>query len=493
MSLKNTDSKTICLVAVMPTFHNIESAIDPPTGLLLIGGVLKNKGYDVKLYHIPNKDIPSTLKEIEKLNPLFVGLSTMTSSGLVQTAQMSKHIKDKGITTVWGGVHPSLLPKETLSEDYVDFVVVGEGEETISEFVDELTGSKEFEKVKGLGFKKNGRAIINERRPFIKDIDKYSPDWSLIDINRYIHEEPLWGCKRVIAIQTSRGCPFRCSFCYNRIFNMSIWRPHSAEHVIKYITWLKEVHGVDGLILNEDNFFVNKERGFKILESINIPVWLECHIKFIDDEFASRLAKTKTKSIFIGIESGSPESLKKMNKMITIDETIRAIKIMAKHPKIIINGTMIIGIPGETKKDINMTIDFALKLSKIHPNLALDIGTYVPYPGSEMYQEAIAKGFNPPKNTLGWAKFDIVNGKRIIPTWLPWAGKNTTKEFYVIDKCAIHLNRTPYGNTWQRIAKKVLHLTSYLRLKYKFFKFPVELMVFNLYYRIYIKKKIQKA
>lgn len=486
-------NKTICLVGLMNTFYDIESAIDPPTGLLLVGGVLKNKGYDVKIFHIYNKDIDKTLKEIEELNPLFVGFTTMTSSGIVQIVQMSKYIKEKGIITVWGGVHTSLLPRETLSEEYIDFIVIGEGEEIINEFVDELVGERNFEKIKGLGYKKNNQVIINERRPFIKDVDKYSSDWSLIDINRYIHEETLWNCKRVIAIQTSRGCPYRCTFCYNREFNLSTWRANTAENVIKYINWLKEIHGVDGLILNEDNFFVNKKRGFDILENANIPAWVECHVKFIDEDFVDRLSKTKIRSVFLGIESGSPESLKKMNKMITVDDTIRAIKILAKHPNIIVNGTMIIGIPGETKKDINMSIDFALKLSKLHPNLVLVIGTFVPYPGSELYNETIKYGFNPPKNTLGWSEFDIVNGKRIKPVWLTWANKNTVKEFDVINKCAIHLNRKGYGNTWQRVAKKILHYTSYFRLKYKFFKFPIELNVFNWYYKIYLKKKYQKA
>jgi radical SAM superfamily enzyme YgiQ (UPF0313 family) len=486
------ENRTICLVGVMSVFRGTESAVDPPYGLLLVGGVLKSKGYDVKIYHTHPKDVMHTVKEIEKQNPILVGFSTMTSSGLAQTIQISKHIKEKGFTTIWGGVHPSLLPRETLAEDYVDFVVVGEGEITIAEFIDQFTTDQNYENIQGLGYKKHGKVIINERRPLINNLDAYSPDWSLIDINKYIHPEPLWGCKRVISLQTSRGCPFRCTFCYNRSFNKSIWKAQSAEHVIKHINWLKEVHDVDGLIINDDNFFVNKERALEILEKTNIPVWAECPIKFIDEAFVARLAKTKLRSIFLGIESGSPESLHKMSKLISLDDTVNALKILAKHPKITVNGTMIIGIPGETEEDIKKTIDFAIKISKVHPNLVLNIGTYVPYPGTEMYLETIKHGFTPPKDTFGWAKFDINENSKMRLPWLSWSNKNTRTQFYVIDKCAMHLNRTEYGNWWQKIAKKVLHATSYMRMKYKFFKMPIEINVFTWYYSRYLRKKISQ-
>ena len=483
---------TVCLVNVMSVFRDTTSSVDPPAGILLVGGVLKKKGFDVKLFHIPPEKAMETARKIKKLNPLFVGFSTMTCSKLKEVVEMSKYLRRSSIITVWGGVHPSLLPKETLSEKYVDFVVVGEGEETISEFVDELLGEKRFDKVKGLGFKKKGRVKINPRRELIKTLDKYDPDWSLLDISSYIHEEPLWGCKKVISLQTSRGCPFRCTFCYNRSFTNSTWRAQSREHVISYISWLKKEHGVDGLIINDDNFFVDRKRALEILKAADIPVWAECSIRFLDDYYIEELSKTKLKSLFLGIESGSEESLKKMNKALRLEETERVLRTLSKYPRITVNGTMIIGIPGETKEDIEKTVDFALRISEIHPNMVLNIGTFVPYPGTELYREAIKNGFKPPKSTAEWAKFDIVNSKNMELSWLPWVDKKTRNNFYLIDKCAIHLNRTEYGNWWQSMAKKVLHETAKFRLKRRFFAFPAELYVFGWYYSRYLTRKLKK-
>jgi anaerobic magnesium-protoporphyrin IX monomethyl ester cyclase len=469
-----SNDKLICLVSVMSIFREATSSVDPPSGILLVGGALKKAGYNVQLFHIPQEDAIKTARKIAKLRPTFVGFSTMTCSKLKEVIEMSKVLKRSKIPVLWGGVHPSLLPEQTLSENYVDYVVIGEGEETIVEFAKELSGKKNFKSVLGLGFKKRKKILVNGRRPLIKNLDNYDPDWSLLNIEDYIHAEPLWGCKKVISMQTSRGCPFRCSFCYNRSFTNSTWRAQSVEHVMGYINWLKTEHGVDGLIINDDNFFVDKKRAIEILEKADVPVWAECSIKFLDDNFIEEISKTKLKSLFLGIESGSQKSLNKMNKMLTPDDTLRVLKGLAKHPKITINGTMIIGIPGETQSEINESMDFALKMAEVHPNMAINIGTYVPYPGTEMYQETIKAGFVPPKNTMEWASFDINDNKNMKLMWLPWADNGTLRKFHLIDKLAVHLNRTDYGNAWQRIAKKVLNKSSRFRLKHRFFFFPLE-------------------
>ena len=259
-----------------------------PLGILSVGSALKKNGFAVNLININEKEINRTVEEIIKTNPDFLGISVMTGTQTKHSAELSKKIKQKSnIPILWGGIHPSLLPKQCLEESYIDFVAVGEGEETIVEFAGKFLKGEELGSILGLGYKKEGQPVLNPQRPLIADLNKWRLDFSLLDLEKFIF--PLDKYKRVIAYKTSRGCPFQCAFCYNYEFNKARWRAWSEEAVLEDINFLKEKYKIDAVKFYDDNFFVDRKRALSLLKKINLPSHLEIRIDFIDEALVKEL------------------------------------------------------------------------------------------------------------------------------------------------------------------------------------------------------------
>jgi len=387
-----------------------------PLGILSVGSALKRAGFAVKLSNITEKQIKDLVEELVRVRPLYVGLSVMTGIQTKHAVEFSKILKEKApeIKIVWGGIHPSLLSEQCLSEDYVDYVMIGEGEVTSVEFAKALKDDSDLSLVRGLGFTRDGELVFNKEREFIKNLDEYPIDWDLIDVEKYIY--PLEGYKRVIAYKSSRGCPFDCGFCYNRIFNKNTWRTWSVEQVVKDINFLKKKYGVEAIKFYDDNFFVDKERALAILEGTKMPAHFEVRIDAVDEELARKLKEYKAFDLLIGVESGSDRILKMLNKRITVEDTIKAVEILAKY-NLRATYSTIVGVPTETREEFEKTIDLMYQLYKIHPKAVFTLGAYMPYPGSKLYDFCLEHGFTPPKTTEGWGNID-----RFRPDFKnPWA------------------------------------------------------------------------
>lgn len=376
-----------------------------PLGILSVGSALKRVGFNVKLFSFTEKEIGEYAKKIVEKNPEWVGISVMTGAQTRHSAELSKEIKklNPKLKIVWGGIHPSLLPLQCIKEDYIDYLIIGEGEETVLDFVGKLKEDKPLDGVKGLMFKKDGKPIINPRRPLILNLDKWRLDFSLLDLNKFVYKQG--GYERVLAYKSSRGCPFRCSFCYNLTFNESRWRIWSVETVAEDINFLKEKYKIDAVKFYDDNFFVDKKRAFNVLEAIKLPAHVEIRIDSIDDELAAKLKEYKCFDMLIGVESGSNRLLELISKNFTVDRTLKSVRLLAKYNLPAVYST-IVGLPTETEEEFDQTIDLMHKIYKIHSRGYFTLGAYLPYPGSTMYEMAIKEGFNPPEKTEGWGNID---------------------------------------------------------------------------------------
>ena len=393
------------IALIQINYSKDHSEVTLPLGILSVGSALKKSGLDVKLINITEKEIDRTAEEIIKLKPEFVGVSVMTGIQTRHSAELSKKIKeiDRKLPIVWGGIHPSLLPEQCLREDYIDYVVIEEGELTIVEFVKCLRSGGDLGSVAGLGHKKDGKFIINQSRGFIENLDDYKLDFSLIDVERYVFKS--MGAKRTMAYKASRGCTFNCAFCYNKLFNRGRWRTWSIDTVVEDIEFLKKNYGVDAIQFYDDNFFINRERALEILEKISLPTHLEIRIDMVTDELAQKLKGLKASKFLIGIESGSNRMLELINKGYTVDKIREGVKILAKYDLYTTYST-IAGLPTETKGEFNKTLDLMCWVHNVHPRAGFTLGAYLPYPGSSMYQFAIEQGFKPPERTEDWGNID---------------------------------------------------------------------------------------
>jgi len=463
-----------------------------PLAHLYLGGALKKAGYEAKIFNIFADEMDGAINSILETEPLFVGFSTLTGLQTKHTYEMSMALKKKrrDIKIVWGGVHPTLLPEDCLREDCVDIVAMGEGEEAIVELANTISQEGSLKNVKNIAYKYAGEVILNSRRPFISDLDRFEPDWSLLDdFEKCVTTLP--DGRRHIGFITSRGCPYNCAFCYNLKFNERRWRKHSFEYVIDKVSYLRRKHNIRALKFFDDNFFVDMERAFSILERLKEMdvIIASCMIRLnaVNEDVLKRLRRLGIMRIFVGLESGSDRILKLINKELTRDLILEKFEMLSKFQDMAVNAAFIIGFPTEEWGETCQTIDLGVKLSEKHPDIVVTFQTFLPFPGSHLYRLAMENGFTPPKNMSDYDKFDTYKGQMEL-TWLPWADRNTKKLFYRIDKYGKLLTHSKGSNNLRSFGKELFYYIAKMRLKNKVFAFPWEIAVLHRFNRYYNPK-----
>jgi len=368
----------------------------PKLGILCIAGYLRDKtGVVPVIIDCPTDGFTIDQIEgiIEKCNPDIVGMSVLTFNLLdcLEAANRIKH-KNKNIKICFGGFHPTLYPRETCELEPVDFVVIGEGEETFSELIMHLSSERMLSnigEIDGLAWKdSDGTVIINSPRNLIDDLDKLGlPAHDLIDISKYSHA--LSSGAYTAYIQTSRGCPFNCRFCDMR---MTKFRSRSVGHVFHEIRVLLE-RGVKEIFFLDDTITVNKKRLISLCqmllhEKIKIKYKISSRVNTIDEEMLYYLKKSGCVRIHFGVESGSQRILNTLQKGITIEQIIHAFDI-TKRSGMATYAYLMIGIPTETADDLTETLSL---VRRIRP----DYVTYsicTPFPKTQMYQDLLHEGY----------------------------------------------------------------------------------------------------
>ncbi|MDI6902780.1 MAG: radical SAM protein [Methanocellales archaeon] len=438
----------------------------PPLGLLYVASALMLDGFTVKIFHEKggNKKINRLRGMINDENPFLVAFSVFTGPHLYYNLKASEIIKEEhGVPVVWGGIHPTILPEVTINVPFIDYVVIGEGEETIVELAERLRRGRSVKGVNGLCYKENGNVIINEWRPFVKNLDRYVLPWELVDVEKYVQKQ--WGVERVLPIITSRGCPYDCGFCYNTYVHKRRWRAHSPDYVISQVSFLKERYDIQGINFYDANFFTDKSRAFKILSSINMPWAAEVRADEFDMEFGKKMKEFLCRELFIGAESGSDRVLKIINKEITTEQIDNAVKICNEFG-IRASLSFMLGIPGETEEDIRRTVEFMYDLKEKY-QCAKIFGpkVFTPYPGTPLYPKAIEFGLQPPTTSLEWAR----NFHRFKCN-LPWVdNKNLLESLYFICQLAQMNAKDPIS--------KIIKSIEDFRWKNQHFKFLYEIEI----------------
>jgi anaerobic magnesium-protoporphyrin IX monomethyl ester cyclase len=459
----------------------------PPSGVLYVGNALKQAGYDVKVRHYHSTEV-YTITDVEQMlieKPLFIGLSMVSGAPVYYGAKFAEMVKTicPDIPIIVGGVHPSLQPKECLELPYFDICVIGEGEETIVELAKVIEEDGDYTKVQGIAYKTNNEIMINIRRPYIENLDKYRQEWSLIDVNKYVRKDKFGLAFHVI---TSRGCPFGCGFCYNLTFNPGRrWRSHSVEFVMKEISQLHDRTGATVFTFNDDNFFVDKKRAFDILErcqKIGVTAdYVEIRVDSITEEVIREITRMKVKIIFVGWESGSDRTLEKIAKGYTRELILKKFKLINDiAPDLIVSGYAIIGFPCEDQSDIASTLDTALQIHKIHPNTTFKIQAYLPFPGTPLYQDALKYGFVPIKLPIDWLKIS----KGVKPN-RPWLSSKMSKNIDMIEKYSQMVYFKKEVSPSVRIITCLFSQVAVFRLRSRFFSLPFDIMLRDIFLRVY--------
>ncbi|MFH1544808.1 MAG: radical SAM protein, partial [archaeon] len=407
----------------------------------------------------------------------------------------------QNIPVIWGGYHPSILPRQTINSPYVDIAVKGRGEETIVKLVDAICSGKPLEKINGIVFKEKGKTVETPDAE-IKDINSTRPmDYSLIkDMERYIVKTHY--AERVIDYISSYGCPFNCGFCSEIKVHKRRWSGLKAERIVREIKQLIRSYKINGIRFADSNFFVDKNRvkefsEILLKEKINIK-WgnvngrTEQLVKFEDDLWGL-MKRAGLSDLLIGAEAADQKLLDFINKRATIEDTIKLKKIAHRH-NLTLFVSLMIGIPFNikknpdeaTKKQLNGLLDLIERLSEIDNRHYISIFIYTPFPGSPLYDVCLQNGVSEPQSLEEWSKINLNE------TNLPWVSQ---KYVDIVDQLQgfVFLYTTFLYDNFKDSKFKPIHLlfrkSAEFRLRHRFFAFPIEYKVLQYFFKKYIDKK----
>ena len=466
------------------------STVRPPHAYLVIGAVLKEQGFQVKL--LDQRGEPDFFEELASYlsggRLLFVGISSMTGTQIACGLSICRHIRSKypRIPIVWGGVHPTLLPRQTIESEYVDIVVKNEGEQTCLELALAFRDGHPLDNISGILYRKNGVIVENVDRPFI-DLDSFPPpDWGLIDVPKYIAVDSEG--RRTLGLYTSRGCPFACTFCYNARFNQGRWRSRSCQSVLEEILWLVSRYHLEQIQFIDDNFMADRDRVIDICSGLiahNLGITLIASSRpeyvYNDRGLIEKLAKAGFRKIYMGAESGSERMLELVNRSGTKSQCLEAARLCAEYG-IIPEFSFMIGLPGETESDVFESLRFAQQLKTVNPAVIItDFKIFTPYPGTPLYDLAVRQGLTPPQSLAGWSAY--IWGNVEYP-WIEDIQFVRTVSLVSLFANYYHEFRQDLRGPVRRIGSALLHRLALIRWKAAFFDFPVEWMILR---RIFLK------
>lgn len=363
-----------------------------PFSLGYIAGYLHSRGFsdlqiiDDQIYSLGNNKLEQLVSNMN--SPKIIGLTTLTAT-CSRVYEIAKKIKemDSNTVVILGGVHASVLPEECISRKGVDIVIRGEGEETFAEIAECIYNGYDIRQIKGISYKEDGRFIHNAGRPLIKDLDSLPP------FPYHLFEPNIDRYPGFFSVQTSRGCPYSCTFCSQRSVSGYSYRYVSTERAIHDIELLINRFGATLIRIMDDNIGANKKRLNQLLDviiekGINKRVSFEAPVRgdHLDSDILDKLKEANFSLLTFGLETASNSLMKLINKGETVEDVVGAIKMTAQRG-ISTGATLIFGLPTETNRDRRAAIRLvsSLPLSSVRFNIL------TPYPGTPIYGSLISE------------------------------------------------------------------------------------------------------
>lgn len=408
---------------ITPPAFTFKEAVDinpmPVLGPAYLAAVLEKSGIEVKIFDSliegwQNRQeiddrlirIGATFTDIEKVirdfGPDLVGVSNLFSRQRANAHKIYEITKkiDPAIITVAGGAHPSAMPEAVMEDTNVDFVVIGEGEETLRGLIDVLGGRGQPQELDGVAFRSNGILRVAPKKSFIQDLDSLPfPSRHLLNMEKYFGLESSHGkrrYRRFTPIVTSRGCPAGCVFCSAHCVWGRKYRSRSVENILRELRLLKERYAIKELLIEDDNVTLDIGRANKLFDAM-----IEEKLDFawdtpngvaafaLTNDLVKKMKDAGCYKLNIAVESGCQRVLSNIIKKPLRLENVQALIKYARKIGLDTGIFLILGIPGEKIEEMKESFRFAQRLGVYDPFVSIA----TPYPGSELYRICREKGY----------------------------------------------------------------------------------------------------
>ena len=456
-----------------------------PLSLLFLASPLLDDGFEVVIVDGRLSGWEEKLKR-EAANAICVGISCFVAQ-VPNTLEFARLIRENyaELPIVLGGWYPTTSLDETISSPLVDIIVRGEGEESFFDLCTRLYASKPIDDVEGITYKIEGKVINNPDRKYTKKHPVYKLPYDLLDPSDY---ELASGRALIV---TSRGCPYKCAYCTMKTVYNQRWKSMTVEDVLDNIEHLYKAYNITEFQIDDDNFFVDRKRVKGILEGIlkrKMDLTWTATGNILDLQRLERdiydLAKeTGCFKIRAGVETASPHIMDVIDKEFDVTSVIDVARVLTELD-IEFRPNFILGIPGENRQDLYMTLDMVKRLIEINPKKHPIIYIYQPVPSTKLYYDELEDGaIKEFPDFEGWSSFDTkVFWGGVSGNWS--LGKDIIDNYRVEERDKVRMISFYFKLAYmdrkrnRNIIKKALkHLTRRMaRFRYnsKFFAFPIE-------------------
>jgi anaerobic magnesium-protoporphyrin IX monomethyl ester cyclase len=442
-----------------------------PLALLAIGSELDPDAYEVVIVDGRLEADPEAAVQAQLDDALCLGVTVLTGapiSDALAVSRLAKRLRPD-LPVIWGGWHPSMFARECLQEPCVDVSVRGQGEATFVEIVSRLSEGRSLEGCAGCTVRlADGRIVENPARP-LENVDRFrAHDYGLIPVERYFK---LKG-KRQLDYISSQGCNFRCAFCSDPFVYGRKWVGLEPQRMALRLAELWERYRFDDVNFQDETFFTRAARVQAFARGI-----VDARLRFtwaatmradqgvrLPEEVWALCKQSGLRRLLVGVESGSDEMLKRIRKDVRIEQVFRTVEKMLKHG-IAGHFPFIVGFPEETDASIVATLECAKRLRALSPDFLTPIYYFKPYPGSELVQQAVARGFRLPDTLAAWSQFDYVAG---LPG--PWV---SAEKYQLIERFKFFQDLA-----WKPVARgrRLLQQVARYRCSRDEYRWPVEML-----------------
>jgi len=381
----------------------------PPTAVLSLASFMKREGHEVRIYErtIDSKSILQTLKEFEP-DVVVCTLMFLQQIPDMQTCCQKIRALYPDVPILCGGLTASFMPESILLEGLADYVGIGEGEYTLLELIEVVNGLREPASVQSLVYLDlNGQPVHTAQRPFADLSDFPDTDFSLLPMGKYFVYYPV--APHTLTAIASKGCPYKCTFCFNAAYHHCQYRSRTRESVMREIETLVSEYGADGFVFIDElwGFDKNELRGYcKDIAALSMKLkkpirWFcETRIGVLTLDDMKHMVDAGCWGIIYGLESGSPEILERIKKgypLSKIETDVNNCKVVGLESWL----NIIFGFPGETSAQIKQTVHTIFRLN---PTI-YGSGLFCALPGTAEYNDLVLSGkLHPPKSLADWPK-----------------------------------------------------------------------------------------